>query len=501
MTLRDVLSTVVPQLLREGASEPTGDASTLSLACEGTTSDSRAVVPGSVFVALRGMTVDGAQFIEAAVAAGAIAIVSEQARSIEGPVWMQVPNARRALALLADAFFVHPSRQLLVVGITGTNGKTTTSYLLRAVFEAAGIRCGLMGTVGHSVGGREIAATRTTQEAADVQRMMREMVAAGCGACAMEVTSHALALHRVDGVHFGAAVFTNLTRDHLDFHGDMEAYFAAKRRLFEMLPNTAPGIVNIDDPRGLSLAGLTARTVTFGIAHPADVAPGPLSYSVDGLSFDARTPVGVVHVRSRLVGRVNVYNILATIATGVALDLPLAAMERGLSVLTGVPGRFQVVSDPRDGLSVIVDYAHTDDALRNLLETARSLGPRRIITVFGAGGERDRTKRPLMGLVAARLSDLVVITSDNPRGEDPERIIHEVRLGADPEARRGVRIETVVDRAAAIAFAIGQASSGDIVLVAGKGHEKTQEIAGRILPFDDVAVARAALAVRQAKAG
>jgi UDP-N-acetylmuramoyl-L-alanyl-D-glutamate--2,6-diaminopimelate ligase len=280
----------------------------------------------------------------------------------------------------------------------------------------------------------------------------------------------------------------------------METYFGVKRRLFEMLPEDAPAIVNIDDPRGATLAEISSRPTTYGINRPADVSPGPLAFTVDGLTFETRTPAGVVHVRSTLIGRVNVYNILAAIGAGLALDVPIDAMERGIAALEGVPGRFEVASEPGDPFAVIVDYAHTDDALRNLLETARSLSPRRVITVFGAGGGRDRTKRPLMGMVAARLSDLVVITSDNPRDEDPERIIHEVRLGADPERKRGVHIETVVDRTAAIDFAIRQAAAGDIVLIAGKGHEKSQAIGDRSLPFDDVAVAKAALAARRLRA-
>jgi UDP-N-acetylmuramoyl-L-alanyl-D-glutamate--2,6-diaminopimelate ligase len=500
MTVRELLSSVSAQEPTDGRVTLTGLNHQLDRACTGLTSDSRKVHAGGVFVAMPGLVVDGAQFIDDAVGAGAVAVVSERPPRAADVAWLQVPDARVALAILATTFYRHPSRQLRVVGITGTNGKTTTSYLVRAILEAAGMRCGLMGTVGYSIGGRELAATRTTPEAVDVQRMMREMVESGCGGCVMEVSSHALALHRVDGVRFAAAVFSNLTRDHLDFHGDMEAYFGAKRRLFEMLPEGAPGIVNIDDPRGALLAGIASRTITYGINRPADVSPGPLTFSVDGLIFDARTPAGVVHVHSKLVGKVNVYNILAAIGTAQALEVPVDAIERGLAGLSGVPGRFEMISETRDGISVVVDYAHTDDALRNLLETARSLAPHRLITVFGAGGERDRAKRPLMGMVAARLSDIVVITSDNPRSEDPARIIHEVRLGADPEARRGVQIETVVDRAAAIGFAIRHAAAGDMVLIAGKGHEKTQEIAGRQLPFDDVAVAKEALEARRVKA-
>jgi UDP-N-acetylmuramoyl-L-alanyl-D-glutamate--2,6-diaminopimelate ligase len=301
-------------------------------------------------------------------------------------------------------------------------------------------------------------------------------------------------------MHFAAGVFTNLTRDHLDFHSDMESYFAAKRRLFEMLPDGAPGIINADDPRAAALVDVAKRPVTYGISKTADVMTGPLSFSLEGLHFDARTPQGVVRVRSRLVGRPNVYNILAATATAAALGLPLDAVERGLEQLSGVPGRFEIVSPPDADISVIVDYAHTDDALRNLLETARPIASRRLITVFGAGGDRDRTKRPLMGMVAARMSDIVVITSDNPRTEDPERIIEEVKRGTTSETRQSrAEVLTIVDRREAIETAIKRASPGDVVLIAGKGHEKYQDVGGRTFPFDDVAVAREALEARRVK--
>ena len=471
----------------------------LTVPCRGVTHDSRRVQSGSVFVALRGLKSDGVDFVPQAIAAGAAAVVAERARDAPiGVPWIVVKDARLALAWLAAEFHGHPSREMRVVGITGTNGKTTTGYVLSSIFEAAGVRCGLMGTVVYRVGQQEIAATRTTPEAPELQELMRQMVNTGCGACVMEVSSHALSLRRADGIHFAAGVFTNLTRDHLDFHEDMEDYFAAKRRLFEMLPPDAPGAVNVDDPRGTAVAEAATRPVTYAVNRAADVTSGPLSLSLEGLSFDARTPQGTVRVRSQLVGRPNVYNILAAISVATALDLPLEAIEQGVSRLEGVPGRFERASSAGDDITVVVDYAHTDDALRNLLETARPLAARRLITVFGAGGERDRTKRPLMGMVAARLSDVVVITSDNPRTEDPNRIIDEVNRGAQPETRqRGASVLTLVDRRKAILHAIDQALPGDVVLVAGKGHEKFQEIAGESLPFDDVVVAREALEARR----
>jgi UDP-N-acetylmuramoyl-L-alanyl-D-glutamate--2,6-diaminopimelate ligase len=408
--------------------------------------------------------------------------------------WIVVDDARLALARLAAAFFHRPSSELQVVGITGTNGKTTTTYLVASVFEAAGIPCGVLGTVAYRVGNEMREAMRTTPEAPEVQGLLREMVDRGCGACAMEVSSHALALRRVDEVAFAAAIFTNLTRDHLDFHADMDAYFQAKRRLFEMLPPDRPSLVNVDDPRGPALVQIAGRPVTFGIVKPADVSPGPLSFSLDGLTFDVRTPRGAVHVRSTLVGRPNVYNILSAVSAGVALDLPFDAIERGIHALKGVPGRFQMVSDDEDGVKVLVDYAHTDDALRNLLETARALTKGRLVTVFGCGGDRDRTKRPLMGAVAGRLSDVIIVTSDNPRSEDPQRIIDEIQRGITADTRKGgQRVLSIVDRREAIGKAVELAEPGDVVLVAGKGHEKYQVIGERVLPFDDVAVAREAL--------
>ena len=484
-----------------GSGSRVPDPGSLNATCTGVTYDSRLVRPGSIFVALKGLREDGAAFIPQAILAGASAIVAGHPAPGPTPVpWIAVPDARRALALLAAEYFQHPSRSMTVVGITGTNGKTTTAYLLSAMFEAAGTVCGLMGTVKYQIGRREFQATRTTPEAPQLQGLMREMVEAGCGACVMEVSSHALSLRRADGIEFAAGVFTNLTRDHLDFHANMEDYFAAKRRLFELLPQDAPALINIDDPRGPSLVSTVRRAVTYAIRKPADVMPGPLTFSLTGLEFDVRLPQGTIRVRSRLVGKPNVYNILAAAGTAAALGVPLEAIEEGLRRLPGVPGRFEIASASDDDITVVVDYAHTDDALRNLLETARPMATRRLITVFGAGGDRDRTKRPLMGMVAARLSDLVVITSDNPRSEDPVRIIEEVRRGADPETRQSnAEIVTIIDRRAAILHAIKAAEPGDVVLIAGKGHEKYQEIGGRTSPFDDVAVAREALEARRMK--
>ncbi len=481
-------------------------------AATGVVYDSRRAAPGVVFVALRGQKADGAAFAEQAVARGAAVVVAETLPASDpGVPWIVVEDARLALAKLAVVFTGDPSASLAVVGITGTNGKTTTAYLLRAIFEAAGMKCGLLGTVVYDVGAGDRDAVRTTPEAPDLQAMLRAMVDNGCRAAAMEVSSHALALRRADGIRFAAGVFTNLTRDHLDFHRDMESYFAAKRRLFEMLPADAPAIVNVDDPAGGRLVPTVQRPVTFGIRQRADVMPQPFQLSLTGLRFTADTPRGPVAVQSPLVGQPNVYNLLGAVATGVALDLPIDAIESGLAELGGVPGRFEVVSGPGDDVSVVVDYAHTDDALKNLLETARALSGGRLITVFGCGGDRDRTKRPLMGAVAGRMSDIVIVTSDNPRSEDPARIVEDVlrgipgadraagRQGKPQPAAEGPQVHAIVDRASAIGRAVDEARPGDLVIVAGKGHEKTQVIGDRALPFDDVAVAREALRRRRAR--
>jgi UDP-N-acetylmuramoyl-L-alanyl-D-glutamate--2,6-diaminopimelate ligase len=501
MTVRALLNVLVDAGIMDGRALLAADG-TLDRPCTSVTYDSRHSSPGGIFVAVRGLAADGVAFAPLAIGAGVAAVVADRppATPVDVP-WVVVADARLALALLAAAFFDHPSRELSVIGVTGTNGKTTTAHLVNAIFEAAGMKCGLVGTVAYRLGDRVSSAARTTPEAPDLQAFLREMVAAGCQACAMEVSSHALALRRVDGVRFAAGVFTNLTRDHLDFHGGMDAYFAAKRRLFEMLPDDAPAVINADDPRGSSLASVARRPITYGVTKPADVSvSGAVDSTFAGLEFDVRGPRGVAHVRSSLVGRPNVYNILAAVAAATELDVPVRAVEQGIERLKGVAGRFEIVSDTRDDATVVVDYAHTDDALRNLLETARSLAARRLITVFGAGGGRDRSKRPLMGMVAARLSDVVVITSDNPRHEDPDSIIEDVKRGAEPEARQAGTVLLVrADRRDAIQEAIGQAEEGDVVLIAGKGHEKYQEIAGRTYAFDDVEVAREGLEARRQK--
>lgn len=512
MTLRDLLARVrtrVPAHIEGVATHAALDAEVTAI-----THDSRKVTRGGLFTALRGVKADGVTFAEAALRHGAVAIVAEAGAPPEWPTpWIVVPNARAALSWLAAGFHDFPSQALKVIGVTGTNGKTTTTYLLGAVLERAGYRCGRIGTVGYAVGGDERPASHTTPEGDVVQSLLREMVDHGAVACAMEVSSHALTLDRVDAVAFAAGVFTNLTRDHLDFHGDMEAYFQAKHRLFELLPAEAPAVLNIDDPSGRRLASTVSKPVTYGLGSSADVTFERLDLTMDGVAGLVRTPRQRVELVSPLPGRPNAYNVLAAFATGEALGLPVEAIVEGLASVTHVPGRFQVVSATGDDLRVIVDYAHTDDALRNVLETVRPLASRHVIVVFGCGGDRDRTKRPLMGAVAGRLSDMVVLTSDNPRTEDPATIIEDITRGlvVTPErgsgrvlqapgpAGRGTPWLAIPDRRSAIVHAIAHAQPGDTVVIAGKGHETYQILGTRVVPFDDVAVAREALALRRAR--
>ena len=475
------------------------DAHDLAATVSGVHFDSRDVAAGGIFVAVPGHSVDGADFADEACARGAALVLAE----VEPPAatarpWVRVVDARVALAALAAAFHGNPSRDLLVVGVTGTNGKTTTTYLLESILDHAGMATGRISSIANRVGRDEAErpAVHTTPEAPVVQALLGAMRDRGAGACVMEVSSHAAALRRVDHVQFDAAVFTNLTRDHLDFHGDMERYFAAKRRLFELLPDDAPAAINVDDPRGARLATTVGRPVTYALDRTADCVPERLDLRVDGTLIEARTPRGALRLESPLIGRAAAYNVLAAATAAVALDLPFEGIEAGVRALAVVPGRMQTVSMQTDDLTVIVDSAHTDDALRSLLEAVRPLAARRIVTVFGCGGDRDATKRPLMGVVATRLSDAVVLTSDNPRSEDPEAIIEDIERGI---SRSDSPHLAITDRRAAIARAIGDAAPGDMVVIAGKGHERHQVIGSQALPFDDAVVARAALDARRSR--
>ena len=452
------------------------------------TYDSRHLSPGSLFVAIRGAVADGNRFVDAARKRGAVAVVSEQPPDGAG-AWVQVPDAREALALLSAAALGDPARSLRLVGVTGTNGKTTTTYLIDAALRAAGHAVGLIGTVQYRVGGRLLEASRTTPESSDLQALFRQMADEGCTDVVMEVSSHSLDLKRVHGCAFEVAVFTNLTRDHLDFHGDMERYFAAKRRLFDTyLREGGHAVINADDDRAADLAAVSrGRVWTYGIQRKADVTASGITLSLRGTRFRARTPAGELAVETPLIGCFNVENFLAGLTAALALGLEPATALAGLVTMTGVPGRLERVSAGQD-FAVIVDYAHTDDALKNLLETLRELKPRRLITVFGCGGDRDRTKRPLMGAVASRLSDVVIVTSDNPRSEPPEAILEEIQRGMNG-SRRAER-HAIVDRREAISRALEMAGPGDAVVIAGKGHETYQVLRDRTVPFDDRQVAR-----------
>jgi UDP-N-acetylmuramoyl-L-alanyl-D-glutamate--2,6-diaminopimelate ligase len=456
------------------------------------THDSRAVVPGSMFVAIRGLAADGNQFVEAALRKGAAVVVSEAAARPGAP-WVRVPDAREALAVFSAAALGDPARSLQLVGVTGTNGKTTTAYLIDAALRAHGQRVGLLGTVQYRIGDRVAEAVRTTPEASDLQALFKEMVDARCSHAVLEVSSHSLALKRVHGCAFQVAVFTNLTRDHLDFHGDMNSYFAAKRILFDsLLRADGHAILNADDDRAAGLAATTrGRVWMYGIDQAADLRARDVALSLDGTRFHVDSPAGSFEIRTPLLGRFNVQNLLAAFGAALALGVPPETAILGLASLPGVPGRLERVAAGQD-FTVVVDYAHTDDALKNLLETVRELGPRRMITVFGCGGDRDKTKRPLMGAVASRLSDVVVVTSDNPRSEPPEAILEEIQRGMN--GSRGARRHVVMDRREAIGRALEMAAPGDAVVIAGKGHEAYQVLRDRTIPFDDRQVARDVLA-------
>jgi UDP-N-acetylmuramoyl-L-alanyl-D-glutamate--2,6-diaminopimelate ligase len=444
--------------------------------------DARAVSPGALFFCVPGSRADGHEFAAEAVSNGAVALVVERPLEVEVPQ-LVVEDARRAMGVAADEFFERPTEQLELAGVTGTNGKTTTAFLLYSILAAGGRRPGLLGTIESRVGGERRPALRTTPEAIDLQRSFREMLDGGDRSCAMEATSHGSELGRLDRVRFSALVFTNLTQDHLDFHGTIERYFDAKRRLFtEELP---PAAVNIGDPYGRRLAEELQghdRLVTFGFADDAELRPESLDLGPRG----ARLTAGGLELETRLRGRFNVENVLGAVAAARLLGIEDDAIQRGVKELRGVPGRFEAV-DEGQPFAVLVDYAHTPDSLENVLRTARDLAQNRLICVFGCGGDRDRGKRPLMGRIASELADLAIVTSDNPRSEEPDAIIGEIVAGASGE------VEVEPDRREAIARAIGTAGEGDVVVIAGKGHEQGQQFADRTVPFDDRDVAREAL--------
>jgi UDP-N-acetylmuramoyl-L-alanyl-D-glutamate--2,6-diaminopimelate ligase len=460
--------------------------------------DSRKVKSSAIFFALRGVKENGQAFIADAIQRGAVAVVSDEAASNvipPGVAAIQVREARKALAIASANFYDHPGNALQLVAVTGTNGKTTTTSVIDAIIKASRSKTGLLGTIAYETPAGKYPAPNTTPESVDLQGFLAEIRDAGGKFAVLEASSHSLTMDRLWGLHFAAAVFTNLTREHMDYHKTFEDYFAAKKTLFTGTGADAPdtAIINIDDDYGKKLLGLAKKTVSYGLVSGADITAKKFQLTFNGLAFTAQTPNGKIQIASSLVGRINVFNILAAIGAAQALGLSNEVIEEGIRNLESVSGRFQRIDQGQPYL-VIVDYAHTDDALESLIRTARELNPKgRIITLFGCGGSKDRTKRPVMGEVTGRLSDLTILSNDNPRQEDPLKIISDIIVGVQKTSGKYV-IEP--DREKAIGLAIDEARAGDIVLLAGKGHENYQILADRTLEFDDREVARRALIQR-----
>ncbi len=463
--------------------------------------DSRRVSPGACFFCVRGSRFDGHAFAEDAVSRGAAAVVLEQERRLPpGSAIVQVKDTRIALAAVARAFYGDPARHLTLLAVTGTNGKTTTTYLLEAMLAAAGRTVGVIGTIDYRCGALKVPAERTTPEAPELQALLRKMLDAGATHVAMEVSSHSLAMHRVEGVEFDVAIFTNLTQDHLDFHGSVESYLESKTRLFRGLGvgavKTGPkvAVLNADDPRMERLRAETSVPVlTFGLEAKADLTAEGVILEATGLRAALRTPWGVIPVRSTLLGRHNVANILGAAGAALSVGVPPEAVTSALATLRGVPGRLERI-EAGQPFTVAVDYAHTPDALERVLRAARGLTARHLCCIFGCGGDRDRGKRPLMGEAAARLADYVILTSDNPRSEDPEAILDAIESGLKRVPGAAARYTRIVSREEAIAGGLTRAGRGDFVLIAGKGHETYQILGNRTIPFDDREVALRALA-------
>lgn len=465
---------------------------TQELEIQGIAYDSRQVVLGGMFVAIRGTTVDGHRFIDEAVHNGAVAVVMDNDAARDDAFFLHtnvvkivVRDSRRALAGISANYYGNPSRQLRLVGVTGTNGKTTTTHLLKAILEERGETVGLIGTIQYLVGEKPLPATHTTPESLELNQLLAAMVSKGCSTAVMEVSSHALAMNRVHGMKFSAGVFTNLTQDHLDFHSSMEEYFKAKKMLFDELPDRAYAMTNVDDQYGEKIIeGTKAKTVTYGTTHRAHVRAEDIRLGIHGSEFTVTHDGLSQRVRSSLTGLFNAVNITAAYATGLALGMSEPTIVAGIARVTSVPGRFEQIPSP-DGWTAIVDYAHTPDALENCLRAIHEIvspkGTRKIITIFGCGGNRDRGKRPLMGRIASTMSDITVITSDNPRQEDPQAIIQEIRAGVVS----GATVYVEVDRRKAIALGLERAAPGDIVLIAGKGHENYQVVGSARSHFDD----------------
>jgi UDP-N-acetylmuramoyl-L-alanyl-D-glutamate--2,6-diaminopimelate ligase len=463
--------------------------------------DSRRIKPGDAFVAMQGESSDGNKFIDQAISAGAVAIVTDSAAEKARPrvAWAHVPHGRRALARLSANFYKKPAERLAITGITGTNGKSTTAFLIESILTAAGRKSALIGTIEYHVAGKILSAPHTTPEALELNRILNQALGQGATETVMEVSSHALEQQRVYGIPFDVAVFTNLTRDHLDYHHTMEEYFSSKQVLFEGCGTEAPraAILNSDDEYGQKLVKISKKrsseVLTYGLSK-GDFHAEKIEITPRGTRFDLVTPNGAIPLFSPLIGKVNVYNILAAAGAAYSRNCPTETIAQGIAALIRVPGRFERV-DCGQPFTVVVDFAHTDDALRNLTGLAREFVQQagkkgKVITVFGCGGDRDRAKRPLMGEAAGRGSDFVILTSDNPRSEDPLAIINDAMVGLQ---RSGAKYKTEPDRKSAIALAVGEANPGDIVLIAGKGHEKVQITRDGSIPFDDVEVAQRVL--------
>jgi UDP-N-acetylmuramoyl-L-alanyl-D-glutamate--2,6-diaminopimelate ligase len=453
---------------------------------------SKTVEPGDLFAALKGEKADGYDFIGEAVNRGAIAILSEREMPDRFPkTWIEVCNSRIALALCASNLYARPSEQLKVIGITGTKGKTTITYILEEILKKANLNVGVIGTISYRSPGIQHDAERTTPEAPDLQRMMREMVDSGVTHCAMEVSSHSLELNRVTGIDFDVAVFTNLSGEHLDYHRTMDKYFESKKKLFLAPSRKKMAVINCDDPWGQKLLSeLKMGGITYGTAPTAMIRAEAFSFSQEGLEMTVKYGGGKISVSSHLLGKPNMYNILASVAAALVLKVPAHSIREGISAIQGVPGRFEKIKNAL-GFNVFVDYAHTDDALKNLLETAKELNYGRIILVVGAGGDRDRQKRPRMGEVAGRYADWTVLTSDNPRTEDPLAILRDIEEGIKKTGPDKYELEP--DRKSAIHKALAVAKKGDCVLVAGKGHEDYQVLKDTVIPFNDADVIRSFL--------
>lgn len=465
-----------------------------SLEISGISHNSKRVRPGDLFICIKGAHANGHDFVEQAAQAGAVAVLAEEARDYPAGLTTALVNATpAAMSIVSDRFYAHPSGRLRLIGITGTNGKTTSTHLCKSVFRAAGLTGGLIGTIRHLVGEREVPTSNTTPVSLDLQALLHEMVEAGVSHVAMEVSSHAIALGRIARCDFVGGMFTNITLDHLDFHQSFEEYRKVKAGFFASLPSSAYASINRDDPNAeVFIDACRCRVITYGLDSAADVWPENLEMGAHGSKFTAVTPAGRFPVELHLSGKFNVYNSLGVIGLMMGEGIAPGAIQAGLAAVKVVPGRFERLPNQRD-LTIIIDYAHTPDSLENILRTGRELTRGRLVVVFGCGGDRDRSKRPVMGRIAAELADYVVVTSDNPRSEDPSAIIHDIVPGVREGGKREGGFTVIEDRAAAISHAIGYIVPGDVLLIAGKGHETYQILRDRTIHFDDREVARAAL--------